>query len=271
MRPEELVGDYRLVVAPRFQLQPRFEKRLATCDSVGTVEDAVRPLGPWRPFEGPEFGLAASVEAVPTLRATDLGLFETPKSLREEWWALAASRRRSSGPDKLQTVFSKLAEFLRFKRLPVPENVRMDVIASAPGLPSTGLSSSGSTPGLDFGKSPPPLAYLNLGDETAFFMFSNLSPASLVRGLSQADSSNAANLRGRTPVRRFFDVFPRQPIFRVALEPGEGIWLPALGVLHDGWTEEKRDLDVMLQLAAEDALGKTDGRPGSKATFGSRL
>ncbi len=242
MAPERLEGDYRLVFAPYFQVRPRFEKRLARCDTVGTVGGAVRPLGPWRPFEEPEFGLAVSVEAVPALKTADLGLFEMPKNLREEWWALAVSRRRTSASDRFQTVFSKLTEFLRFKRLPVPERVHMDVIASAPGLSSTGLSWGGATPGLDLRKSPLPLAYLNLGDETAFVVFSNLSLTSLVRGLSQAGSPRTADLRGRALVRGFFEAFPGQPIFRAALEPGEGIWLSLWGSSMTGGRRKNETL-----------------------------
>jgi hypothetical protein len=90
-----------------------------------------------------------------------------------------------------------------------------------------------------------------LGDEATYIVLLELPPSALAARLEAAGESEARALSPGHLVSRFFDLFPRQPLLRVLLEPGEGLWLSPWGVVHDGWTHGKRDLDVVLSIRIE--------------------
>ena len=87
---------------------------------------------------------------------------------------------------------------------------------------------------------------MNLGDEASFVVLLELPPAVLAARLEAAGEVEVRTLSPRALVARYFAAFPQQPCVRVRLAPGEGLWLSPFGVVHDGWTHGKRDLDVVL-------------------------
>jgi hypothetical protein len=260
--PEPAGPCYRFTVAPRFSLPQGFVERLERNGGVRSEAGLLQPIADWRPLEPTETASLVTRlsgrDAV--LPPTHLGLLQVPDRLRAAWWAEAEGEGvEAAGGNRFEGVFSKVVEFLRFKRLPFPERVTLRMAISAPGLASTRVDSAGGLQGLGLGdtaesaesKGGQPVARINFGDEAAFVVLLELPPVALAARLGLAGDAAPFMLSPASLVRRYFEVFPEQPLLRVRLEPGEGLWLSPFGVVHDGWTKGKLDLDVMLLVGCE--------------------
>ncbi len=260
MQPERIAGcedSYRLTVAPRFRLRRGFVGRIDLNSGV-EESDSFQPRDDWRSLSAQELSaLLAEVPGIGTgLPATHLGVLEIPERIRRAWWREAQKSRENEG---FQGVFSSLIEFLRFKKLPFPELVHLEVAVNAPGLASTRAGSSGARQGLAYRDRPAvgknrarqTLGLVNLGDEASFVVLLPLPPSTLAARLEAVGESGARALSPDRLVNRYFEVFPREGLLRLRLEPGEGLWLSPRGVVHDGWTRGKGDLDVVLSLRTE--------------------
>lgn len=261
--PDAPEARYRFAVAPRFSMPGAFDGRLERNGGVRRDGDRVWPLADWRALTATEVApLVTTVSGRDAmLPPTHLGLLKVPDPLRAAWWAEA---ERSGGVTpsagaRFEGIFSKVVDFFRFKRLPLPERVTLKVAVSVPGLSSTRVASAGGPQGLSFGDAAEtadagggqPVACLNFGDEGAYVVLLELPPAALAARLQEAGVASPQALAPAALVRRYFEAFPQQPLLRLRLEPGEGLWLSPLGVIHDGWTEGKLDLDVMLLVGCE--------------------
>jgi len=251
---------YRLAVAPRFGLAGAWSGRLERNAGVELADGRVLPREDWKPLDETALedlvGGIAGRDAV--LPPTHLGLVQLPDRLRRSWWAEAERGGGASGSGEgFERLFSELVTFLRFKRLRLPERVGLEVAVSAPGLRSTRVGVDGVLEGLGFGDRPAaassrarrPVGLVNLGDEASFVVLVALPPATLAARLEAAGDSGTRTLPPRGLVQRYFACFPQQPCLRLRLAPGEGVWLPPFGVVHDGWTRGKNDVDVMLGVA----------------------
>ncbi|HTF33711.1 MAG TPA: hypothetical protein VK714_08425 [Myxococcota bacterium] len=263
---------YRLTVAPRFQLGRTFVGRIDRNSGVEHSGESFQPRDDWRSLNAQD--LSALVKEVlgagAVLPATHLGLLQIPEHIRGAWWREA---EKSGGSEGFERVFSALIEFLRFKRLPFPERVHLEVAVNAPDLASTRAVSSGARQGLAYcdrpavpkGRARQALGLVNLGDEAGFVVLLDLPPSTLAARLEAAGESGAGALSADSLVNRYFKVFPRQSLFRLRLEPGEGLWLSPHGVVHDGWTHGKRDLDVVLSVRAEVGDATHEAVEGARA------
>jgi hypothetical protein len=90
------------------------------------------------------------------------------------------------------------------------------------------------------------VAAINLGDEASHIVLLNLPPAGMAGLVDEAGAGPAPPLADLTP--RFFEARSTYPLVRIRLDPGEGLWFPTSGVVCDGWTREKRELDVVLTI-----------------------
>src|SRR5208337_2553840 len=124
-------GHYRLTVAPRFQLRRTFVGRIDRNGGVERRGDCLYPRDDWRSLKPEELSALVGEGAGPgaLLPSTQLGLLEIPERLRGAWWREA---EKSTGSEGFEGVFSALVEFLRFKRLPLPERVHLEVAVNAP-------------------------------------------------------------------------------------------------------------------------------------------
>ena len=257
MPPDPAEPAYRLTVAPRFAVAPVWRERLTHSAGIAIAPDsgAAHPRGAWTPLD--EAALAALVDPAVTraesLPPTHLGLILLPERLRRAWWACA--ERGGEGtlppPAEFEAVFAEIAAFLRFKRLPMPERLALEVAVSAPGARSTRAAGAGSSGGLGFGEHTSddsavhfPLGILNLGDEATFAVVLVRPPETLVARLG----AGAAGLPPQALASRYLSTFPDEQVLRVRLAPGEGLWLSPFGVVHDGSTEGKTDVDVVLTI-----------------------
>jgi hypothetical protein len=70
----------------------------------------------------------------------------------------------------------------------------------------------------------------------------------LAARLVATGATSVETLAPQALAARFLSAFPEEPLLRIRLAPGEGLWLSPLGVVHDGWTQGKNDLDVVLSV-----------------------
>ncbi len=261
MPGDEAEPVYRFVVAPRFTPSRGWQGRIARNGGIEPAggADPARPRDDWTLVD--DAALAALVTQVPgrdtVLPPTHLGLLEFPERLRRAWWTHAerAGMATAAGPG-VDRLFSEYVQFLHFKGLPLPERASFEVTVSAPGLGSTRVGAGSAPAGLGFGDRPATadgparrtIGLVNLGDEASFVVLLDLPPVTLAARLETAGHADVRALPPRALVARYLDVFPHQSFLRVRLAPAEGLWLSPFGVVHDGWTRGKRDLDVMLSV-----------------------
>jgi hypothetical protein len=108
----------------------------------------------------------------------------------------------------------------------LPPRCAVSAVVHAPGLASTKPDVGGLTANPDCAGM---LAGINLSDEEAAIVYLNLGPA---RTAAQAPPSE-------------------YPVIRVALQPGEGYWLPRMPIAVDGDTRGRTEVDIQLVLCVE--------------------
>jgi hypothetical protein len=260
-----LEPGFALTVAPRFHLPGAWPDRLQLNSGVETRDGRFFPRGDWRPPAPEELALLAGGGGAPAapdrFRTDALSLFHVPEQLRRRWWDLAARQADPAGLDAegFQAFLRAVVDFCRFKGVPLPPTCAFDVVAAAPGRASTRVdAAAGCLAGLAFdlppacpvapaeGAAPRPLGAVNLGDEATSLVLLNLPAARLQDRLRTAPGAPGACLTLGDLARRFLTSFPGYPLVRVLLRPGDGYWLPAGGVIADGYTMDKQEPDVLL-------------------------
>jgi hypothetical protein len=251
-------GRYWLTIVPRFTLDHGFPGRIDCNGGVERRGEGFVPRDDWRSLTTEELSELVREVAGPSavLPATHLGLLQIPERIRGAWWKEA---EKSAESQRFEGVFSALMEFLRFKKLPLPERVHLEVAVNAPNLASTRGAPKGRSLGLSYrdggatGQESPQqtLSLLNLGDEAAFIVFHELPPSALAARLAAVGAPGGSALSPHQLVNRYFERFSHERLLRMKLEPGEGVWLSPEGVVHDGWTRGKHDLDVVLSVRTE--------------------
>jgi len=251
-----------------FRTAPRFHNRVAWAERLrlnGGVErrgSIYVPHGDWRALEAAELCLlvgdhgSATASEPPAAPDVHADLIAIPPHVRTAWWAVAEHDPVDGHNAGYDRFVADVIEFLRFKQLALPDGCRLDVVASRPDQSSTRLSAAGTLAGLAFSASATAettsgsrvVAVINLGDEGTYLVLLPLAPEAMAASLSE----NAAGSPGTAPrhelLDRFFRVFPAHPLVRVRLEPGDGLWLPSWGVVYDGWTHGKEDVDIILTI-----------------------
>jgi hypothetical protein len=210
----DLQAGYRFCNAPRFHAARPWPERLRLGGG-----DAWRP-----PTEAELALLVAAGEAGDDAWGRDVCIFAVPEHLRSLWWDLVAAA--PDAPPDAGPLARAFADFAQFKRMPLPARCSFDVVLTPPGRPAA---------------VGPFVAGVNLGDERSSLVLLNLSPARLEERLG----SSAEGVVGR-----FLTAFPGYPLVRLALDPGEGAWLPPGAVVVDRGPSD-RDVDVWLAIRGE--------------------
>jgi hypothetical protein len=245
-------------VAPAFHLPIDWSQRIQLGAGTEREGDAFIPRGGWRSPDAGELGLLVSEPARQAL-ADCLCVFQLPQHLRAAWWRLL-DRARATGAghlDGFDAYAADVAAFLAFKELPVPEGAAFDLLVSAAGLRSIPLSRA--TPGLAFsvaGQTPYPVddpkcwprlwGGVNLGDEATALLFLNLPATELLAELRRRRAEPFAPGTLGALADRFLTLCPDYPPVRLRVEPGEGLRLPAAGLIVDGCTLDRTEPDVLL-------------------------
>ena len=220
-------------------------ERLRLNTGVERVGVRFHPRPDWRPMAPDEVAMLVD-EAPSAADRLRTSLLAIPSRLRAAWW------------DHIdQTTYERFASellgFLRFKDLPLPSRCEVEVAVSRTDQAGTrldpatgglgGLAPTPSTPGA---LRAPVVAAINLGDEATHIVQLNLPAAAMADLVGEAGTAPALPLADLAP--RFFEMRPAYPLVRIRLDPGEGLWFPAADVVSDGWTCEKRELDVVLTI-----------------------
>jgi hypothetical protein len=179
-------------------------------------------------------------------------LLNLPSHVRREWWAIAEGEDAPTGDaGRYRAFVDGVIEFLRFKQVALPSRCRVDVAVSRPGQPSTRWDAGSGCPGgLNFNRDTGSAAFdrvagiINLGDEPTHLVLLNLAPSAMARMLGGPTGSAP----GPDLLRRFFTTRATYPLIRVRLEAGDGLWLPATGVVYDVCTLDKGEIDVALTI-----------------------
>jgi hypothetical protein len=264
-----LEPGFALTVAPRFHLPGGWSDRLRVNSGVEARGEHFFPRADWRLPAPEELALLAkdgAPDAPDSFQREALSLFHVPEHLRRRWWDLAARQGNPAGIDAegFQAFLRDVVDFCRFKGLPLLPTCVFDVVVTAPGRASTRVDPvAGCLAGLAFDlpptcsvppaeETPRPLGAVNLGDETTSLVLLNLPAARLQERLPAAPGAAGVCPTLGELARRFLTSFPAYPLVRVLLRPGDGYWLPAGGVVTDGYTLDKQEADVLLLVRTED-------------------
>jgi hypothetical protein len=260
-----LERGFALTVAPRFHLPGAWPDRLRVNSGVEARDGHFFPRADWRLPAPEELAILTGDGGAPAdpddFRREALSLFHVPEHLRRRWWDLAARQGNPAGieAEGFQAFLRGVVDFCGFKGLPLLPTCAFDVVVTAPGRASTRVdAAAGCLAGLAFnlpptcsvppagGTTPRPLGAVNLGDETTSLVLLNLPAARLQDRLRTAPGAPGVCPTLGELARRFMTSFPAYPLVRVLLRPGDGYWLPAGGVVSDGYTMDKHEPDVLL-------------------------
>ncbi len=265
----QLQAGFLFRVAPRFHNRLPWSHRLQINGGVECSAQRFFPRNDWRKLSPGELALlidecpqSAATARAPTLDTmlspSRAGLLAIPSHLRASWWTVAERADTSNGRmEGYESFVAQLLEFLRFKRLPLPEHCGFDVVASRPSQRSTHLDAAGeSVMGLGFntllqGESRHAsrlVGAINLGDEATHLVLLNLSPPAMCSILVRQGQTEITATSSPELLKQFFAALPDYPLVRLRLDPGEGLWLPNDAVVYDRDTQGKQDLDLVLTI-----------------------
>jgi len=159
------------------------------------------PNPDWRPTTDAELAVlvAGPHRLQHELPRQDLWLFAITEHLRSRFWSLAGGLGGSAeGDDWFPRFARELAEFARFKGLPLSPSCTFDLKVSQAGQPSTRIDAAAGDArlaGLDLDRpdsGPRPLGGINLGDEPTGLVILNLGPASIRERLAATEPPEAS-------------------------------------------------------------------------------
>jgi hypothetical protein len=228
----------------------------------GYVSNSVIPIGPWKDPDSAArawlFGI--SHNRCPGSRGIGIGAVsgalrqavECVRALNLTCQADADRYMMSSGFTLLSKLFSTFLRAQSFHPAPSPEILGVSVMP--PGLLTATIDrNKGLKIGLhldswdkreygarDLSRN---RICINLGEEDRYFLFCNVSVTTIVMGLNHGDQRYISS---GALVKRFFDKFPKYPILRMRLAPGEFYIAPTENIIHDATTMGKEKYDVAL-------------------------
>ena len=92
---------------------------------------------------------------------------------------------------------------------------------------------------------------VNLGAESRYFLFINLSINQLRSLISKSDASLVKNNSGRSSIgRMFMHLFPNYPVTKLRIEPGELYIAPTESLVHDGCTQRGQNINPFFTMRA---------------------
>jgi hypothetical protein len=246
---DRLEAGVRIVTAPRFHDDRSPSDRLRVNSGTLAEHDRFQHSDDWRSATVVELAI---LHAAPSSNfpEADVALFAITEPLRARWWTLAEAAFGSAQNDWFAGFANELAEFARFKGLPLPLTCTFDVLVNdvGPDVPPTGGLAFNLDPATPFPvvESRPRLqGGINLGNEPTALVLLNLT-ADRMGEILQSQGEHASTLGDLA--NRFLARFPQYPLVRVTLRPGDGFWLPSGGLVFDGDTRGKESLDVMLMI-----------------------
>jgi hypothetical protein len=230
----------RLVNAAHCHQARPWGERVRINSGVVVEEGRVLPRCDWRAPSPAEIALLTAGDGGPE---ETLALFNIPQRLHDQWWSLEADQDRDAETKRaaFQEYAGELLAYLQFKQLPLPTKCTVSALVHAVDLASTKPNAGGLTAAP---ACPATLGGINLSDEEAALVFLNLGATHLAARIPAPTSFPERALA-------FLTACSDYPVVRVALQPGEGFWLPPSPVAYDGDTRGRTEIDVQLVLHRE--------------------
>ena len=122
----------RLAVAPRFHMPADWSRRLSIAHGFDLAGENIYPRLPWRSATNDEIGLLTIGSDESPMSVDDcVWLFHLPGHLLTAWWSLL---QRTAGDQAIgnfpgvDAFVREVGEFLTFKGVPMPDEMRVDVV-----------------------------------------------------------------------------------------------------------------------------------------------
>jgi hypothetical protein len=237
----------RLVVAPRFQMLPDWSRRLRVGAGLEATDGSFFPLLPWRPPTTDELALLVHDASREQLSVEDLEsslcLFQLPEHLWSRWWNLLESAAGVLGNGDIpgfDLFADQVREFLAFKRLPVPNHSRFDVVITNPTR----------TPGAEEPCQPYQWGGINLGDDETCVVVVNLSCQQREMELRRRFPAEPLPAIEGKLAGQFLRYCSDYPPIGLMLAPGEGYRLPRGGLLLGQHVGDKCGPDISLTISS---------------------
>jgi hypothetical protein len=266
-----LLPGCRFIVAPHFHLPADWPRRLLLGPGVEERNGHFFPLHSWRVPTSDELSRLVWTSDGPTPEEELDGcvcLYQLPGHLHSEWWKLLAQSAGGAEHGRLpgfESFASRMAEFLAFKSIPVPEGARCDVVVTGSGqrLVDGGSETTGpaglkcnlapwvSWPWSEEQNLPRLWGGVNLGDEETSVVLVNLSCQQLAAVLHSRFPDQPAPATVGELVGQFLHFCADYPLVRLILGPGEGYRLPRGGLIVGSYLEGKQEPDVLLLITHE--------------------
>jgi hypothetical protein len=224
--------------------------------------------GDWRPISEREaeiLGLPVKAEGgkikeeFPEVSDT-LWVFSIPLHLLRHWQRISGRLASEAGPGSsvedgpYQKFVSQVADFFRFKGVPLPSKSKFEIVSHASeisttsGVPASEEKHSSAEVEVPLVSSHEVQVAVNLSPAPSGLLFVNLSSLQLESILAEhADPSRVENLRS---VERFFSRFPTYPALRLILPPRAGYVLGGLDIVHSRCSLSQAQSDLWLCVSA---------------------
>jgi hypothetical protein len=225
-------------------------------DGVRQERGRLVPAGPARPATAEECAL---LDAAAAAQAPALEVFTTPDLLRDHFWSLDPDElpggAAGTEPSKAWLGFAgDVREFLKQVRAPLTPAHALVLTVREAGSGELWTEGPGRTllerdrgDGSVAVEAQMFAAHVNLGDEPTSAVFFNV-PLAGMAALLKAEGATVPPRDGLALVKAFTERFPRCPLVRLALAPGEGVFVPLVGIAHDLVPAQGADLDVVLSV-----------------------
>ena len=105
---------------------------------------------------------------------------------------------------------------------------------------------------------------INLGSESRYFLFINLSIKQLYDLVSKHNNVLKPTLGSSGLGTMFMKLFPSYPVIKLKVSPGEAYLAPTEHIIHDGSTEGTNNLDIFFTVRSIFNLNLTDYHSKSK-------
>ncbi|PWT85547.1 MAG: hypothetical protein C5B58_02925 [Acidobacteria bacterium] len=244
----ELERGVTISVMPYFRHTLLASAGIRLNSGVESTGDCFAARDDWRNLRGEELALLTDTVSDESDKPTNrIELFEIPRHLYEQWLEVAKEFTCSAAQQSplYKRFVASVASFFSFKKIQVDSST-FDVVAASPPRQSA-LKRFGYPAGLGIGETrESPLFAINLGEESTSLIFLNLP----IQRMGEFNMPRAGNEESRGRIaERFMASFPEYPVVRLILLPGEGAKFFPDSIVHDGYTAEKKKVDVVLQIS----------------------
>jgi hypothetical protein len=243
----QLESGIKVSVLPHFRPTLLTRAELSLNSGFERRQTCFRARQDWRAPSEEELRILTAPEgSAPGIQSDRIELLEIPGHLYKQWLPIARklARETDSPSQEYERFVTALASFFRFKKVRV-ENCSFTIMAAVPTQRSA-FTRLGSPGGLKIGTvEESPLLAVNLGDEPTALVILNLP----IRRMRELVASRGVPEGPPSRItQQFLELFSEYPLVRLVLPTRHGVHFFPDAVVHDGNTEKKSELDILLRI-----------------------